>query len=93
MASANEIKMRARLRRLYVYHVKMTTGKTDRELAKEFGISTSQVNHLCRRVNFEMEGRNFKEERNQRRFQRDLAYLLPITEQIRELTKTESADE
>jgi DNA-binding MurR/RpiR family transcriptional regulator len=89
METAEQIKMRARLRRLHVYHVKKTTGKTDKELAKEFGVSPSQINHLCRRVDFEMEGRNFKEERNQRQFQRNLAYLLPITEQIKELTKDE----
>lgn len=93
MVSAEEIKIRARLRRLYVYSLKVFNGKTDAELAKKFGVSKSQINHLYRRAVFDMERRNFKEERNQRRFERDLAYLLPITEQIKELTKTEGADE
>ena len=87
MATAEEIKMRARLRRLHIYHVKKTTGKTDKELAKVFGVSTSQINHLCRRVGFDMENRNITEERKQRRFERDIRQLLPIIEQIKELTK------
>ena len=87
MATVEEIKLRAKLHRLYVYHVKKTTGKTDAELAKEFGVSGSRINHLCRRVEFEMDGQNIREERNERRFQRDLADLLPIIEDIKGLTK------
>lgn len=85
MATADEIKMRARLRRLHVYHVKKTTGMSDAELAKVFGVSKSQINGLCRRVEFELEGRNFKEERNARCQQMLLRKLLPITEQIKGL--------
>lgn len=93
MASAEEIKMRARLRRLYMYSLKAFGGKTDEEIAKGFGVSVSMVKDLCRRVKFEQTQHDAKEETKEQRFQRDLAYLLPITEQIKELTKTEGADE
>jgi transposase len=89
MATADEINMRARIRRQVIYNRKQSTGKTDRELAKEFGVSVSQINHLCRRVRNELEGRNFKEERNERIFQIHLRKLIPITEQIKGLTKDE----
>lgn len=89
MAIADEINMRARVRRYMVYNQKKDTGKTDKELGKELGISASQVNHLCRRVQFEIEGRNFKEERNERFFKQDLEKLIPIIDQIRGLTEDE----
>lgn len=87
MATAEENKIRARLRRFNIYHVKKTTGKTYRELAKEFGISAARVSNLCQRVEFEMQGFNARQERNQRRHELDLANLLPIIGQIKELTK------
>jgi transposase len=89
MATADQIKLKARLRRQMIYNRKQSTGKTDRELAKEFGVSASQINHLCRRVRNELEGRNFKEERKERVFQIHLRKLVPITEQIRGLTEDE----
>lgn len=93
MASAEHIKAWARLRRLYMYNLKAFNGKTDEEIAKGFGVSVSMVKDLCRRVKFEQTQHDAKEETKEQRFQRDLAYLLPITEQIKELIKTEGADE
>lgn len=93
MASAEHIKAWARSRRLYMYSLKVIGGKTDEEIAKGFGVSVSMVKDLCRRVKFEQTQHDAKEETKEQRFQRDLAYLLPITEQIKELIKTEGADE
>lgn len=82
MATAKQIKLKARLRRFRVYKMKQATGKTNKELGKELGISESQVNHLCRRVRYELEGRNIIEERKERQFQYLLRKLLPIKNQI-----------
>lgn len=86
MATADETQMRARLRRYNIYRTKKDTGKTDKELGKEFGVSASQINHLCRRAQYELDGFNFKEERNERLFKYLLQKLIPITDQIRGLT-------
>lgn len=87
MATAEEIKERARLRRLYMYSLKAIDGKTDEEIAKGFGVSVSMVKDLCRRVKFEQTQHDAKEETKDQRFQRDLAHLLPIIEDIKGLTK------
>lgn len=87
MATVEEVKMKAQLRRQYVYQLKKTTGKTDKELGKELGIHQSQVNYLYRAIEFQMRGINAKEDRKERQFQRDLAYLLPILEDIKGLIK------
>lgn len=87
MATVEEVKMKARLRRWHVYHVKVATGKTDKELGKQFGVSPSQINKLCRWVKLDVENRNITEERKQRRFERDIRQLIPIIEQIKELAK------
>jgi hypothetical protein len=86
MATASEIQMRARLRRYNIYRTKKATGKTDKELGKEFGVSPSQINHLCRMVQYELDGLNFKEERNERCLKYWLRKLVPITDQIKGLT-------
>lgn len=87
MATAEHIKAWARLRRLYMYSLKVNDGKTDEEIAKGFGVSVSMVKDLCRRVRYEQTQHNAKEETKEERFQRDLAYLLPIIEDIKGLTK------
>lgn len=92
MATADEIQMRARVRRYMIYDRKKATGKTDAELGKEFGVHKSQINHLCRIVQYELDGLNFKEERNERLFKWTALSLLPIIDQIKELAKDERQD-
>ena len=84
MATAEQIKAWARLRRLYMYSLKVFTGKTDEEIAKGFGVSVSMVKDLCRRVKFEQTQHDAKEETKDQRFQPDLAHLLPILERLKE---------
>lgn len=87
MATVEQIKAWARLRRLHMYSLKVNDGKTDEEIAKGFGVSISMVKDLCRRVKFEQTQHDAKEEEKNQRFQRDLAHLLPILEDIKGLTK------
>lgn len=87
MATAEHIKAWARLRRLCMYSLKVNSGKTDEEIAKAFGVSVSMVKDLCRRVRFEQTQHDAKEQEKDERFQRDLAYLSPILEDIKGLTK------